>query len=198
MRNYDGLKNKLKLDLIATISFFPVEIRTECNEVTQNLEEIIDKNIYDYIKIIEHIQTVIAMYKFTLIGHTSEEELKEQRKIPDSRINLYVELKRFCEMLIEIYRILCDLDLLEIMIQKLKDKGKIETANFLADVLEKIDTDILNQGTDGKALNDLYTSLPMVSYELETFSTTDDLFRTTMIIINSIYFDLKTIYRKYE
>ncbi len=194
MRDYDGLKNKLKLDLIATISFFPIETRNKCNEVTQKLEEIIDKNIYDYIKIIDNIQTVIAMYKFTLIEHTSEEELEEQRRIPDSEVNFYVEVKRFCEKLIEIYRLLCDLDLLEIMAQKLKDKGKIETANFLADVLEKIDTDILNQGTDGKVLNDLYTSLPMISYELETFSMTDDLFRTTMIIINSIYFDLKTIY----
>ena len=77
MRNYDGLKNKLKLDLIATISFFPLETRNKCNEVTQKLEEVVDKNIYDYIKIVDNIQTLISMYKTLLLFDIADEDMAD-------------------------------------------------------------------------------------------------------------------------
>ena len=195
MEDYSGLISKLKLDLYSTQDFFPVQMRSECAEITQKLDDFIGKNLFDFVKISQTIQNIISMYKSILIGDTSDEELEEQRKIPDSKIHFYTDMKRFCEQLIVLYNLLNSISLLEYFIDYLKENNKKETANYLEDIVSDLDKWILNVGTDARKLYSVFERLDVISDEFVIYRDNKH-YMAILNTITSIYSCLKILYSR--
>ena len=148
---YDGLKNKLLLDLL-TIEDFYQSIPVYDNQISE-LKHIINYMLYDYVQTTDKILSI----KSSIKSNDNSNDIISKK-------NYGIELRNYCDKLLYLFNLLNSLAIIRNIIE-------MSVSSELTALLNGIHNDIfdyvLNAGIDGKKLNDIYAELLYVSKDLE-------------------------------
>lgn len=191
MDSYIGFINKLQLDLLASIHMYVgnSKFKKEIDE----LDRIVGENQYLNPKSFDRMYEILDALKNKIFGGMSLEERDKQSKDPISDVNLYIEIKRFCWLVVESYKLLNNIFILENVVSSLNLYSRKETINFLNGLVSDLNNWILNVKTDGKKLEEVYMKIEKISEEFKKHSN-DNIISIAMSACNNIYFILKSIY----